>query len=91
MAQEEWTQNSKLKGIDPVKMEMLLSLTQQSQGKSAKELLPFMMAAASKNKENGMKFSEDEMDLIIEVLKTGKSKEEADKITRLLSMMKMLR
>ena len=73
-----------LKHIDPAKLQMLLS-------KSQNELLPFLLAAASQSKSKGMTFSQEEMDAIIEVLKMGKSPQEIEKMDRIRSMMKLLK
>lgn len=81
-----WMNNPALKGIDPAKLQMLLSLSEQGQGKSQKELLPFLLAAASHSKQNGMGFTTQETDAIIEVMKIGKTPDEIRKIEQLRSM-----
>lgn len=90
MSDNNWVNNPALKNIDPEKLKMLISLTEQSSGKNQNELLPFLMAAASKSKENGMGFSPEETDAIIEVMKTGKSTAEIANIDKMRSMMKMM-
>ena len=77
---KNWTRNPSLQNIDPAKIEMLLKLTEQGKGKSQKDLLPFLMAI-------GMSFSPQETDAIIEVLKTGKSPAEVQKIEQLRGLM----
>lgn len=83
-----WMNNPALKNIDPAKLQMLLSLSEQGKDKSQKELLPFLMAAASQSRKNGMSFSPQETDAIIEVMKIGKSPDEIRKIEQLRGMMK---
>ena len=85
----DWMNNPNLAGIDPAKLAMLQSLASQGSQKSQKELLPFLMAAASSSQKNGTQFSRDEMDVIVEVLKSGKSREEAAKIDQMMQIMKM--
>ena len=87
----DWMNHPNLAGIDPAKLAMLQSLASQGSQKSQKELLPFLMAAASSSKKNGTQISHDEMDLIVEVLKAGKSKEEIAKIDQMLQIMKMMK
>ena len=87
----DWMNHPNLAGIDHAKLAMLQSLASQGSQKSQKELLPFLMAAASSSKKNGTQFSHDEMDLIVEVLKAGKSKEEIAKIDQMLQIMKMMK
>ena len=83
-----WTNNPSLQNIDPQKLEMLLKLTEPGKGKAQKDLLPFLMAAANQSRKNGMSFSTQETDAIIEVLKTGKSPAEVQKIEQLRGLMK---
>ena len=85
-----WTKDPSLAGLDPAKLAMLNSFVQQSSGKSPQELLPLLMAAASRNRSNGTRFSNAEIETIIEVLKTGKSPEETASMDRIIQMMKML-
>ena len=85
-----WTKDPSLAGMDPAKLAMLNSFAQQSSGKSPQELLPLLMAAASRNRSNGTRFSNAEIETIIEVLKTGKSPEETVRMDRIIQMMKML-
>ena len=87
----DWMNNPNLAGIDPAKLAMLQSLASQGSQKSQKELLPFLMAAASSSQKNGTQFSRDEMDVIVEVLKPGKSREEAAKIDQMMQIMKMMK
>ena len=48
------------------------------------------MSAASTNKSKGVRFSPQEMEAIIQVLKAGKSPEEAARMDKILQMFKML-
>lgn len=91
MSDDSWTQNPALGGIDPAKLQMLLSMADQAKGKNPSELLPFLMAASSQSKENNMSFNASETDAIIEVMKIGKSKEEIQKIDRICAIMKQMK
>ena len=82
-----WMQNRALKDIDPAKLQMLLSLSEQGKTKNQKELLPFLLAAANNSKHNGLTFSSSETDAIIEVMKIGKSPQEIQKIEKLRQLM----
>ena len=83
-----WMNHPSLNGIDPAKLQMLMTFAEQGKGKSQKELLPFLLAAARQSKNNGMAFSPQETDAIIEVMKIGKSPGEIQKIEQLRAMMK---
>lgn len=91
MSDSSWMNNPSLKNIDPAKLQMLMSASEQTAGKNQNELLPFLMAAASQSRSNGMTFSADETDAIIEVLKMGKSQEEITKIEKIRMMMKFMK
>lgn len=91
MSDTNWMNNPNLKNIDPAKLQMLMSMSEQGAGKSQNDLLPFLMAAASQSKSQGMTFSPDETDAIIEVLKMGKSPEEIARIEKIRTMMKLMK
>ena len=84
-----WTKDPGLAGMDPAKLAMLNSFAQQGSGKSPQELLPLLMAAASQSRAKGTRFSREEMDAIIQVLKAGKSPEETARMDKIIQMMKM--
>ena len=84
-----WTKDPSLAGMDPAKLAMLNSFAQQGSGKSPQELLPLLMAAASQSRAKGTRFSREEMDAIIQVLKAGKSPEETARMDKIIQMMKV--
>ena len=88
MAQNPWINNPSLSNIDPAKLQMLASFAEQAQGKSQKELLPFLMAAASESRSGNMSFNSEEMNAVIQALKTGKSQQEIQKIDKLCAMIR---
>lgn len=91
MSDDSWTQNPALSGIDPAKLQMLISLADQAKGKNQNELLPFLMAASSKSQNGAMSFQPSEVDAIIEVMKIGKSPEEIQRIDRMCALVKQFR
>ena len=90
MSEENLTNNPKLNGIDPAKLQMLMALANQGKGKGMNEMMPFMMAAMSQAQNSGMSFNNSEMDLIIEALKMGKSPEEQKQIDYVKNMASMM-
>ena len=90
---ESWMNNPNLNGIDKGKLEMLshLAAQGQSQTKNQSDLMPFLMMAANTSKEKGMQFSNNEMDMIVEVLKMGKSPQEVAQIEKMLMLMKLMK
>ena len=69
----------------------LQNLADQGLGKNPSELMPFIMGAASQEKNAGLNFSSDEISAIIEVLKIGKSPTEIARLDRIVNLMKMIR
>lgn len=88
---DDWRANPRLSGMDKEKLNMLQNLASQGSGKSPAELLPFLMGAAAQGKNGGLKFSSEEISTIIEVLKMGKTPEEAERLDRIVNLMKMIR
>ncbi len=58
------------------------------EGKSGNELAPVMLALITNANRQGLRFNPDEVSLILEVLKEGKSKEEQNQIDRMMEMTK---
>ena len=85
-----WMHDQSLSGIDPRKLEQLSALAQQGKGLGQKELLPFLMAAASRTGPQSISFSNQEMQLILTVLKKDKSPEEQAKMDRLFALMQQM-
>ena len=72
----EWMNHPAMKNIDPIKLELIKTAARQTEGKSGKALAPVMMALITNANKRGIRFSPDEVSLIISILKEGKSKEE---------------
>ncbi len=87
---EEWKTDPKLKGIDRNKLDMLQNLAEKGNGKSASDMLPYLMNAAASGKKNGLHFSQNEISAVLEVMKAGKSPQESAKIDRIVNLMRMI-
>ncbi len=88
---DDWREDPGLKQVDKEKLDMLQKLAEQGKGKNASDMLPFLMSAASRGKNNGLKFSADEISVILTALKSGKSSAEAAKIDQIVNLMHMIR
>ena len=88
---DDWREDPGLKQVDKEKLDMLQKLAEQGNGKNASDMLPFLMSAASRGKNNGLKFSADEISVILTALKSGKSSAEAAKIDQIVNLMHMIR
>ena len=88
---DDWRNNPKLAGMDKSKLDMLQSFAEQGSTKGMNDMLPFLMRAAAQGKKGGLKFNANEISTIIEVLKLGKSPEEAERLDKVVNLMKMIR
>lgn len=88
---DDWRNNPRLEGMDRSKLDMLQNLAAQGNTKGANDMLPFLMNAAAQGKKGGLKFNANEISTIIEVLKMGKSPQEAQKLDKVVNLMKMMR
>lgn len=86
----EWMNHPQLKHIDPIKMELIRRAAAQTQGKSGKEMAPIMMALITTANKKGIRFTPEEISLILDILKEGKSKEEQAQIDRTIQMVQGL-
>lgn len=80
-----------LSGIDPGKATDALFYERPGGIESQNELMPFLMAVAARSRQNGMTFTPEETNLIIEVMKQGKSKEEIARIEKIRMMMRLIK
>ena len=84
----EWMNNPAMKNIDPIKLELIQMAASQTAGKSGRDLAPIMMALITNANKKGISFSGDEMSLILEIMKDGKSKDEQAQIDRTINMVR---
>ena len=83
---EEWMNNPAMKNIDPAKLELIRMAAARTEGKTGKDLAPVMLALITSANKQGIRFSSDEVTLILEILKQGKSREEQEQIDRTMRM-----
>ena len=78
--------NPDLSKLDPEKLKFLLELSTQNKSVSAKEMMSSLMSAKNSANERGLSFSNEEMTLIIEILKQHMNQEEKQKVDRILQL-----
>lgn len=83
-----WTEHPSLKNLDPVKLELIKTAILKTQGKTGRDLIPVMLALITSANQKGIRFEPNEITLILELLKEGKSKEEQEQIDRTVQMTK---
>ncbi len=75
-----------MKNMDPAKLELIRMAAERTSGKSGRDLAPVMLALITSANKQGIQFSPDEVSLILEIIKKGKSKEEQEQIDRTVRM-----
>lgn len=82
----DWINNPLLKDMDPVKLELIKIAAQQTAGKSGNSLAPVLMSLITSANRKGIRFSTDEITLILNILKQGKSPQEQQQIDQTVQM-----
>lgn len=85
MNRPAWMSDPSISHISQEKLDFLSSMFEKVKGKSKNELMPFLMAM-SKNKNNRISFTSEEMQLIIAAIKRAASAEEQKQIDHVLNM-----
>lgn len=88
MEQPKWMNDPAIADISPEKLEFLQTLVFESKGLSQKEMFPFLMSVMKKAKEQNIQFKENEMNLLIQIIKNHSSKEEISTIEKMLAAKK---
>lgn len=84
----KWMQDIALKNISPDKLRFLQDMLFESQKYKGKELFPFFMSLAAKAKQKQISYSQEELDIIIPVLKKYASYDEIEKMDKVITMFK---
>lgn len=83
--------NENFKNISPEKLNFLMNFAAQNKTGNAKEMSNMIMGAVSNAKKEGIQFTPNETDLIIEILKQNMSPEEQRKADQILMLMRNMR
>ena len=82
----DWINNPMLQNMDPLKIELIKTAAAQVEGKSSKSLPPILMSLIMSANKKGIRFSSEEMTLILSILKQGKSEQEQKQIDKTVDM-----
>ncbi len=83
--------NKNLSNISPEKLEFLMKFAAQNKSGNAKEMSNMILGAANAAKKEGISFTPNETDLIVEILKQNMNPEEQRKADQLLHIMRNLK
>lgn len=81
---EEWMNHPAMKNLDPVKLELIRTAARQTKGKSGKALAPVMLSLIVSANKRGIRFTPEETDLILAIMKEGKSDSEKNQIDHIV-------
>lgn len=84
----DWMNDPSLAGIDKAKLDFLQALVFESRGMSREQMLPFLMAVAKRGQADRITFTNEEIDIIVAVIKKESSPEEAATIDKMMRMRK---
>ncbi|MBR5577860.1 MAG: hypothetical protein IKW28_02575 [Lachnospiraceae bacterium] len=86
MNNNNWMNDEDLKNIAEEKLLFLQNMLFESKKYQGKELFPFFMSLAVKAKQKNISYNQEELDLIIPVLKKYASEEEIEKMNKVITM-----
>lgn len=86
----DWINNPALKNMDPAKLELFILAASQVEGKSGNAMAPIMMSLIMNANKKGIQFTPDEISLILQVLKQGKSPAEQQNIDKTVQMVQTM-
>lgn len=82
----DWMKDPKLQNMDPLKLELIKTAAAQTHGKKGNTLAPTLMTLITSANRNGIRFSSEEVSLILSILKQGKSAQEQQQIDQTVNL-----
>ena len=82
---DQWMNNPVFQNLDPLKQELMRTAFERTRGKTGRNLAPVMMSLITQANQKGIRFSEEEMTLILQFLKEGKSQEAQARIDQMVA------
>ncbi|MBE5927504.1 MAG: hypothetical protein E7270_11170 [Lachnospiraceae bacterium] len=83
---DDWKNDKRLNNISPEKLDALTNIILSAKGLSNEAIIPFFIKQTSEASSKGIYFSDNETELIIDVLKTNMSPEQIKKIDMIKKM-----
>lgn len=79
----DFTQNPRLKNIDPLKLKIINEIQRKSKNRSIEELLPEIMKINQELNRRNMSFSKEETAVLLDVIEENLSPEEKQRFSML--------
>lgn len=83
----DWLNDPLLQNLDPIKKELFRTAAEQTAGKSGNAMAPILMSLITSANRKGIRFTSEEMTLILQILKQGKSPQEQQQIDNTVQIM----
>ncbi len=87
MSNIDWS-NPKLRRISPEKRQILLQLEKEIENMPSNNNFVYLMTIMSKLKKNGIKFNDDELEILQQVLTHNMSEKDRKKLTLIQNLIK---
>ena len=87
MSDMSWTDNPKLKNIDPRKMAVLLQLMKEAEGKPMDKLIPLLMNTNKKLQQQNLTFTKEESEIMLDLLTKNMTPKEKMQFEMIKQMM----
>lgn len=87
MADMSWTNNPKLKNIDPRKLAILFELMKEAEGKPLDKVMPLLINTNKRLQDQNLTFSKEESELMFELLTKNMSPKEKMQVDMIRKMM----
>ena len=82
----DWLNHPMLQKMDPVKLELIKTAASKVSGKSGNSMAPVLMSLITSANQKGIRFSSEEVSLILSILKQGKTPQEQQQIDNTVHM-----
>ena len=82
----DWLNDERLQNIDPIKLELIRNAASRTSGKTGNSLAPVLMSLITSANRKGIRFSSEEVSLILDILKQGKTPKEQQQIDQTIQM-----
>ncbi|MBQ8802723.1 MAG: hypothetical protein IJZ53_03680 [Tyzzerella sp.] len=82
----DWLNDPALQNMDPVKKELFMTAAAQVSGKSGNSMASTLMSIITSANRKGVRFTSEEVALILKIMKQGKSPEEQRQIDSTVQM-----
>lgn len=87
---DNWLNHPGLKNIDPLKLELIKTAVSSTSDKTGNALAPVLLSLITAANRKGIQFSPDEIILIMEIMKEGKTPSERAQIDKTAQMIQTI-